>query len=519
MKNPFLHSIFTWRSGQNGFKIGFSLALVTVIAVNLCVAIVYIFNKHLDSDEFQHMHIVWNMFYNHEVIYRDFWEHHGVIYPALNWVWFKVFHLGADFSSYYFLRGISFCYTLIILFLTYHISKVTFKSRLGALLAVAILSSCIIFQLKSTEIRPDALQNVFWLGGLYLVLANIGALRSNIFFIVGILFGLAMETNAKAVLGIACVFVFLGSEFLCIQEKKKEQFIRIIKIVSGIATVHGIVLLCFLSVGGVYAYYRSNYIFNFNLLDAGGAEWVFRVWARDILFYQLPFLLASILGSFFLIKNVLKERKKEQIVFLLATIGCTSGALIGFYSHFWLIFLPLLAIVSAYAIKELSTYIAKIKISRKSLGSLFLCCFFIPMETFLFTDLHLRMQDEEWQKPINIAYMKSGLLQEQINTTNLMLHATKREEPVGLFWNMCGGYSFNTDVNYYWAGHTLHNNTYNLLSGYEVYGAAYVALLKEKNVRYLTVDPGAFVDFPAVTRQYIEDNYYFISRCILERTY
>ena len=135
--------------------------LLFLLMLNCGLAVYAIFHKPLYPDELQHLHIAWKMFSEHKLIYADFWEHHGIFFPLVNYLLFVIFSFEAHFDTFLIFRCIAFLYLCVIYFLTFKITKLVFKSDAIGLLAITILSSCYYTLLNGIEIRPDQIQNIF----------------------------------------------------------------------------------------------------------------------------------------------------------------------------------------------------------------------------------------------------------------------------------------------------------------------------------------------------------------------
>ncbi len=491
-KNPLLR-YFLW-----GF-----LSLVT--AYNFSLSLLFIFNKPFYPDEFQHTHIVWNMFHNAKLIYADFWEHHGVVYPVVNYVLFSVFDLDADFSTFTFLRCVSFFYMVILAYITFQLAQLLFRSHLLSFLSVAILSSIYYFHLNGIEIRPDQLQNIFWLLGLYVIIAHLRKDTPRAFYVSGILFGLAIAANTKAILGIAFVFLFLFLNLILQKAQFRANLFKLVAICLGIVSVLGFIVLCFYALGGGEAYLRSNYYYNWVLLGMDKELGMLPFYWKEIYTHQLPLLILTCLSFLLLLWEVATKRCAEHVLFLWVTAGSTSTILLGMYSQSFLVFLPLLAILCAYGATRVFRLL---KINTGELlvfSPILLLLFFVPMEDYLVE--RLNSIDRE---PV--------LLQEQKDLSRFMLKHTQRSEPVFFFWNVCGGYVFNEDVQYYWSYNLLHGETARAIAGYDVYGDDLIRALEDKKVRFIIADPGEHRDLLSPrSRQYIENNYIRLNKCLLKR--
>ena len=78
--------------------------------------------------------------------------------------------------------------------MTYRVSLALFKDRKSALCSVAFLVTAYFFVEKGSELRPDTLQNLGWMLGLYyLVRAEGETSGRKQYFASGVFFGVVRE--------------------------------------------------------------------------------------------------------------------------------------------------------------------------------------------------------------------------------------------------------------------------------------------------------------------------------------
>lgn len=482
----------------------FSLLWVFLLGMNICIALSFLIYLPFNLDEFQHTHIAWNMFENQKVLYRDFWDHHGPLFPFINYVWFSIFNLEAQVTTFYFLRGISFLYLGVALFITYKIGHLVFKSKSIAYLSTAVLSSLHYFHVRGVEVRPDLFQDILWLAGLYIILITIQAYRHYLPLLAGVLFGLALETNAKIGIGIAAVLLFLAGEVL-FGKKRRERWYAIVLILVGMLSVHAVFAIYFFSQGALLEYYKHGYLFNFILIGMDEGATVVAQSVRVLITYQLPLVIGSVAGVLILAKEIFLKYESRTALFLFVTVFCSSGIFFGLHAQFFLMFLPLLAIASGVGMIRIFNMWGHSSIRGVIFSMIVLSAFFLPMES------HLMSQ---------VQYFRTNtqLLDLQKATTNFVLENTQREESVGYFWNLCGGYVFNQDPQYYWWFDEMHGKVHQVIEGHDVYGTGFINALKQANVKYISAYPYELRWLlSGETKDYLTSNYSFISPCLLEK--
>jgi 4-amino-4-deoxy-L-arabinose transferase-like glycosyltransferase len=129
----------------------YSLLLLAIIVV-LAVYRVTILSvqRSFDTDEFEHIQDAWLISQGFS-IYRDFFEHH----PPLLYLFLAPLFAFFDESEALFIARMSMVpFAVGILAMTYLIAA-KIRGRLAGVIACALLSTLVVFQQKSIEIRPD----------------------------------------------------------------------------------------------------------------------------------------------------------------------------------------------------------------------------------------------------------------------------------------------------------------------------------------------------------------------------
>ena len=155
---------------------------------------------------------------------------------------------------------------------------------------------------------------------------------------------------------------------------------------------------------------------------------------------------------------------------MIITLVTSSGALVGLYSQFYLIFLPLLSIFGSILIIKISAYL-------KNKSSVYQVVYgFIVL--LLFTQLLN-------SKIKNTFFVKSPKSTKQMEFLDYVLKNSKRSEPVLFLWCEWGGYVFNSDIQYFWFENEKFISYYKKIAGYDVFGNSLIDKLKGKNVKYI----------------------------------
>ncbi len=235
------------------------LFLVLVVCLTACLFLVFF--MEFDYDEFQHLHITWNV-KNGKILYKDFFEHHGPVFPLFNGLVYNQFDLERSIGTMFFFKAVSMFYIVIILYLTYLIGRLFLGSSIGGLYSAIILSSLSFFQQKGTEVRPDVLQTVFWLLGTYLILSDLKLGDKRKLFLAGLSYGMVILSTSKGAIGPFSVFVFLLLIGLFKKLDAKEIFYGSLVILAGISSVFAFFSVYFLLNNAFTEFFYYNFIFN-----------------------------------------------------------------------------------------------------------------------------------------------------------------------------------------------------------------------------------------------------------------
>ncbi len=177
-----------------------------VFAVWLAMRVIGAFRYRIDSDETQHLHVVWG-WTRGLMPYRDVFDNHAPLFQMLMapllWI------LPESPETILWMRLAVIPMHAACLWAVYLIGGSVFTRRTGfyAALIAAFVPS---YFLCSTEFRTDDLWNVFWLFGLA-ALFNRPSTRRAAFW-AGLLFGGALATSLKTTLLLACL---AGASALC----------------------------------------------------------------------------------------------------------------------------------------------------------------------------------------------------------------------------------------------------------------------------------------------------------------
>lgn len=170
---------------------------VTLMLMALALRLVCVFRYRIDSDEPQHLHVVWSIAKG-LVPYRDVFDNHTPLFHLLYAPLAAA--IGENPRIVLLMRlGVAPLY-FIALWVNYQIGRSLFSPRVGlwATLFTALLP---IFFLTTLEFRADDLWVTLWLLGLLVFVRGSGNPRH--YIVTGILLGSALAASFKTVLLLA----------------------------------------------------------------------------------------------------------------------------------------------------------------------------------------------------------------------------------------------------------------------------------------------------------------------------
>ena len=169
-----------------------AIAAAIGIATAIALRVAILFRFRIDSDETQHLHVVWG--WSHGLVqYRDLFDNHMPLFQLLS---VPLLRFAGERPEALIAGRLAMLplFALIVL-LTYRIAARLYPPRIA--LFATILGSCTpVFFLCSIEFRPDVLWAVFWLASIAIF---IGGERTTLRCAAsGFMLGLAASVSAKS---------------------------------------------------------------------------------------------------------------------------------------------------------------------------------------------------------------------------------------------------------------------------------------------------------------------------------
>ncbi len=481
----------------------FKSTLLILIPLGLIINNIYalygqIFTRVFVNDEVQHMHIAWNIFQG-QLIYRDFFEHHGPLYGLLNGYIFSKLSNPASFDTLLLLRQISLLTTVLMSVVLFFIAKRVTKSKYIAMFSVAIFFMWDIVQRTAIEIRPDLLQNLFWLLAFYLFIKYYRREKPWAMYLTGSMLGIMLCFNVKSAAVCLALLVFLIID--AIRFKSSKGFKDLLWIFLGGSTIVLTTTMYFYLQGGLRAFIYYNTVFNLGFIDNIGSHI-----AQKIHRY-LFFVSDAVLSFWFLLGLTFINYKSRSFqLMLLCILTGLYSIFKGLYPHNCMIFLPFCSIISACCLNRLVLH--DFRSNKQSLIQwvqvllLLWICLGTPMKNLL----------------IYPSKEEDGFIEIKRNIT-WVLKNLPREQTVATLWNNCGGNIFNADPQFYW---TAISTYFSKAVGYNIKGESLVLNLEQHQTPIITAYEKEIIKLPDISRNYILSNYRLLpinqgSNCIWAR--
>ncbi len=287
------------------------LLAVAFLSIALVLRSFYAWHFRIDSDELQHLHVVW-AWTQGLLPYRDIFDNHTPVFQALCAPLFHALGERADIVRP--MRLAMFPIFFLTIGCVWACARTLFDRR-TAWWAAVFAAYCPPFLLTSIEFRPDELWALAWLLTLTLLLT--GRLSTRRLFGAGLMLGFAFSVSMKTSLLLAALaFASVGALVLRVRAggpavEWKRVALGVAAAVLGMLVVPALVASYFISHGaGPQMYYC---VIQHNILPgsttAGGlfrASWHWLLWL-------LPIIAAGVLIA----RLPLPFARRERIAFAL----------------------------------------------------------------------------------------------------------------------------------------------------------------------------------------------------------
>src|ERR1700730_10041560 len=246
--------------GMSG-PLEFILAAV-LFALMIVLRVVNMLRYRFDSDESQHMHVIW-AWARGFVQYRDVFDNHM---PLFQIIFAPIFGLGGDRPTIlYWMRFILLPMYFVAAWCTYRIGTRLFSRRAGvwAVIAAGFYGPYHSFFF---QFRTDNLWTAIWL--LCVTVLVGGSITIRRWLVAGILLGLCFAVSMKSTLLLLAVLVNAPLAFALVDGKELDKrwlyFLECAAVFLAAAVVVPVVIMIFFALKGVWPEFRYG-VFDFNL--------------------------------------------------------------------------------------------------------------------------------------------------------------------------------------------------------------------------------------------------------------
>jgi len=292
---------------------------IALFVVLLSLRWFYVTTQPWDSDEPQHLHLVW-AWANGLLPYKDVFDNHAPLFQALSAPLFSL--LGERVDIVAAMRWVMLPIAALIVLTTYRIGARLFTVRIGfwgALLAASFPD----LYFKFGEYRPDLFWAALWLVALAVLTSGTPSPRR--LFTVGVLFGLAfavsMKTTFLLLTVLVAALVVWGLRFVGTHARSSPATSLLYVIGCFLAPVAGgliapaLVISFFAFKGALPQMYYCVIAHN---MTSEGAPWQLLHKIADVRFWLFIPMLA---GGLWLAKRDAEPERARQRLFFLAIAG------------------------------------------------------------------------------------------------------------------------------------------------------------------------------------------------------
>jgi len=286
------------------------LALFVLFLLMFVMRIAAAWHYRIDSDETQHMHVVWG-WTRGLLQYRDIFDNHTPLFQMLMAPYMKLFP--ERVHTILWLRAAMIPFFAVSLWATYRIGASLFSPRVGRWAAV-FTGFMPGFFLCSAEFRTDDLWTMFWLLSIAVLIG--GKLNARRSFLSSLLFGATLAASMKTMLLLSCVAgaaVAVAIFQLCLRHRfdLRQGGLNLLAGLGGFVIVPGLVVGYFAARGSwasmFYCVWKHNLIMRSSATGAQG--WFLPICAV---------LLA--LSALYFFKSKAANRGSRAFIFLIASI-------------------------------------------------------------------------------------------------------------------------------------------------------------------------------------------------------
>jgi len=329
------------------------IAAAVLFALMIVIRVVNILHYRFDSDEPQHLHVIWGWARGF-VQYRDLFDNHM---PLFHITFAPIFGLIGDRATIlYEMRFILLPMYFVAAWCTYKIGTCLFSRRAG-IWAVILAGLYTRYHLISLEFRTDNLWAPLWL--LCITVLVTGPLTARRALVAGLLLGLCFGVSMKSILFLLSIalaalltLLLVGRRNLVLSSTHLVQCIA--AFVVSTATIPATIMI-FFAFKGLWPDFRYC-VFDFSFLARGASSLANRIHLTLIIIIALPVIL-------YVARRMIRATDGMGLAFrrVFILMVCTSYFLA--FKTFWPVrshdddppFYPLVAVLCSGALLAAST--------------------------------------------------------------------------------------------------------------------------------------------------------------------
>ena len=352
------------RRGATYFEMsgpGEFIAAAVLFALMIVIRVVNILHYRFDSDEPQHLHVIW-AWARGFVQYRDLFDNHM---PLFHMMFASIFgFIGDRATILYVMRFVLLPMYFVAAWCTYKIGTCLFSRRAG-IWAVILAGLYTRYHLISLEFRTDNLWAPLWL--LCLTTVVTGPLTVRRALVAGLLLGLCFGVSMKSILfllsiGLAAPLTLLlvGRRNLALSWTHLVQCIA--AFVVSTATIPATIMM-FFAFKGLWRDFRYC-VFDFNFLVRGASEnsLAYRIHLTVTIIFALPIIL-------YVARRMIRATGGAGLAFRRAFILMVCTSYFFAFKTFWPVrshdddppFYPLVAVLCSGALIAASSKLSTLK--------------------------------------------------------------------------------------------------------------------------------------------------------------
>jgi hypothetical protein len=319
------------------------IVLIALFTIMAALRLIYIFHYRIDSDEPQHLHVVW-AWANGLISYRDVFDNHAPLFHILCAPVFRL--LGETPMAVLWMRLALLPFNALSLWFVFRLGQALHSARVGVWAAV-FAGFTPRFLFPSTEYRTDVLWTTLWFAALAVLLCKPLTVRRALGFglLVGATAGVSMKTTLLlGTLALALAVVLASDLWFGKKIDVRGIGAKAVAALAGAAVVPGALFAFF---AWQRALPQLRYcVFEHNVVPGLLEIHPIPVWGRP---YYFP-LAALISGAcaFAILRGRGGWTKPRQAAVVLLASGFYIGALLGYWpaltAEDYIPFFPLLAL-------------------------------------------------------------------------------------------------------------------------------------------------------------------------------